>query len=175
MIYFSADEKTAVHRSFMEAEGLARNFFQLSSEEWKTHRYEVKTFEHLEPHEKSDEAFAQLCKYVYRKRDAEDRRTDFHFFRVCLQDHRILDAVKRGGSFIRFPPLMLYIATHELVHILRFNRGESEFDMGVEEKEREEEQVHIITRRMLKTRADAHLNLVLDCFGNDYRIGDLIQ
>jgi len=172
---FSPEEKAAVHRSFVEAEGLTRNFFRFSAEQWKTHRYEVKTLAHLEPHEKSDHAFAQLCKYVCWKRDPEGRQTDFHFFRICLQDGRILDAVKRGGSFIRFPALMLYIAVHELVHIVRFNRGESQFDLGVEEKEREEEQVHILTRRMLWPRADAQINLVLDCFGNDYRIGDLTQ
>ena len=173
MICFSAEERTAVQRSFREAEGLARDFFRLSAGAWTTHRYEVKTLANLEPHERSDQAFAQLCKYVCRKRDNAGRPADFHFFRVCLQDSRILDAVKRGGGFIRFPALMLYIAAHELVHIVRFNRGESEFDMEPAEKEREEEQVHTLTRRMLSPRADTNLNLVLDCFGNDYRIGDL--
>jgi hypothetical protein len=175
VIHFTAEEKAAVHRTFLEAGTLAQKHFRLSPSEWKTHRYEVKTYEFLEPYQKSNDAFAQLCKYVYKKRDAQDRRTDFHFFRICLQDHRILDAVKRGGSFIRFAPLMLYIATHELVHILRFNRGESDFDMLTGEKEREEERVHILTRHILKPGADSHLNLVLDCFGNDYRIGDLVQ
>lgn len=175
MLCFSPEEKAGVQRSFLEAERLARSFFRLSAQEWKTHRYEVKTLTQLEPHEKSDQAFAQLCKYVCRKRDGAGPPADFHFFRVCLQDTRILDAVRRGGSFIRFPALMLYIAAHELVHIVRFNRGESQFDLAPEEKEREEEQVHLLTRRMLTPRADTHLGLVLNCFGNEYRIGDLTQ
>jgi len=173
MTCFSADEKAVVQRSFLDAEGFARHFFRLSANEWKAHRYEVKTLAHLESHERSDQAFAQLCKYVCRKKDEGGRPADFHFFRVCLQDSRILDAVTRGGGFIRFPALMLYIAAHELVHIIRFNRGESKFDLEPADREREEEQVHTLTRRMLSPRADSHLNLVLDCFGNDYRIGDL--
>jgi len=171
--YFNTAEKASVQRSFLEAEGLARNYFLLPPDAWKVHRYEVRTLEQLAPHEKSDEAFAHLCKYGVRKGSADAGDADVHFFRVCLQDHRILDAVKRGGSFIRFAPLMLYIATHELVHIVRFNLGQSAFDMGQEDRKREEDRVHAITRRMLKTRADPHLDLVLDCFGNDYRIGDL--
>jgi len=173
--HFSKKEKTSIQETFARAERFAGKYFQLAPEEWERHRYEVKTLEHLEQHEKNKEAFAQLCKYVYQKREDEDRLRDFHFFRICLQDTRILHAVERGGSFIRFAPLMLYIATHELVHIVRFNRGESDFDMRLEEKKKEEDNVHIITRDILKPGADSHLNLVLDCFGDDYRIGDLFN
>ncbi len=175
VIYFSSSEKKSIQKTFMGAETLAGNYFQLSPEEWQHHRYEVKTLEYLEQHETSTEAFAQLCKYVYKKRKEETRLKEFHFFRICLQDNRILDAVRRGGSFIRFAPLMLYIATHELVHILRFNRAESDFDMCTTEKEKEEETVHLITLEILKPVADSHLTLVLDCFGDDYRLGDLFR
>jgi hypothetical protein len=175
VIYFSSSEKNSVQKAFVRAERLTGNYFQLPPEDWQHHRYEVKTLEQLETHEENAEAFAQLCKYVYTKRQDEDLKKDFHFFRVCLQDNRILDAVRRGGSFIRFAPLMLYIATHELVHILRFNRGESDFDTSAGEKEKEEETVHLITCEILKPGTDSQLKLVLDCFGNDYRIGDLFR
>jgi len=173
--HFNKEEKALIRETFARAERFTGKYFLLPPGAWKVHRYEVKTLEHLEDYEKKEEAFAQLCKYVYQKREDENRSEEFHFFRVCLQDTRILDAVRRGDSFIRFAPLMLYIATHELVHIVRFNRGDSDFDMLLEEKKREEEKVHIITRDVLKPGADSHLNLVLDCFGNDYRIGDLFS
>ena len=80
-----------------------------------------------------------------------------------------------NDSFIRFFPLMLYIATHELVHILRFNNGECDFDMPFEEREREEDRVHRITRDVLTPVVNSELNLVLECFSNDYRIGDLFN
>jgi hypothetical protein len=98
-----------------------------------------------------------------------------HFYRICLQDDRILDAVERAHSFIRLSPLLLYIAAHELVHVIRFDRGEGNFDALEEEKSDEEEKVHRITRNLLKPTIDSELNLVLDCFSNIYRIGDLVH
>ncbi len=62
---------------------------------------------------------------------------------------------------------------HELAHIIRFNKREIDFDAPMEEKMAEEEKVHTITRSMLKPMAGADLNLVLDCFSNRYRIGDI--
>jgi len=72
-------------------------------------------------------------------------------------------------------PLMLYIATHELIHVVRFNRGEGDFDAPVEEKMQEEEKVHSITRNILQPIADNNLNLVLDCFSDQYHIGDIFD
>jgi hypothetical protein len=45
--------------------------------------------------------------------------------------------------------------------------------MPVEERKKEEERVDAITRSILRPRAGHELNLILDCFGNDYRIGDI--
>jgi hypothetical protein len=117
-------------------------------------------------------AFAHLCKYTAEEGE-KDLLRGLHFYRVCLQDNRILDAVKRGSSFIKLVPLMLYIATHELVHILRFETGESDFDMPLEERTKEERRVDTITRNILSPGADRELKLVLDCFGSGYRIGDI--
>jgi len=134
----------------------------------------VNTLAFLEKHEVREGTFAHLCKYQFRKKSGGTER-DFHFYRICLQDDRILDAVERAHSFIRLSPLLLYIAAHELVHVIRFERGEGNFDAPEEEKSDEEEKVHRITRNLLKPTTDSDLNLVLDCFSNLYRIGDLVH
>jgi hypothetical protein len=61
------------------------------------------------------------------------------------------------------------------VHVIRFDRGEGNFDATEAEKSDEEEKVHRITRNLLKPATDPDLSLVLDCFSNRYRIGDLVQ
>ncbi len=109
------------------------------------------------------------------EKEPERKDGGLHFYRICLQDDRILDAVERAHSFIRLSPLLLYIAAHELVHVIRFERGEGNFDAPEDEKSDEEEKVHRITRNLLKPATDPDLNLVLDCFSNRYRIGDLVQ
>lgn len=172
--YFSKEQISLAGRTFSQAEKLAGRYFQIDPAEWKERRYYVKTLAFLEEHEVHEGAFAHLCKYQIEK-EPVGRDRAFHFYRICLQDNRILDAVDRAHSFIRLSPLLLYIAAHELAHVIRFDRGEGNFDATAEEKSDEEEKVHRITRNLLKPVIDSDLNLVLDCFSNRYRIGDLVH
>jgi hypothetical protein len=179
--YFSPAQISLAGSVFQHAERLTCKYFRLSPETIKTHRYDVKTLAFLEEHEVRKGAFAHLCKYHYRKDDkhgqtqGQEQEGGFHFYRICLQDDRILDAVERAHSFIRLSPLMLYIAAHELVHVIRFDNGETAFDLSVDEKRQEEEKVHSITRDMLQSALTPDLKLVLDCFSSRYQIGDLFS
>ena len=172
--FFNLEQISLAGRTFSQAEKMAGRYFDIDPAEWKERRYDVKTLAFLEKHEVREGAFAHLCKYQSRKKSGGAER-DFHFYRICLQDDRILDAVKRAHYFIRLPSLLLYIAVHELVHVIRFDRGEGNFDAPEEEKSDEEEKVHRITRNLLKLTPDSDLNLVLDCFSSLYRIGDLVH
>jgi hypothetical protein len=172
--YFNPGQISLADRAFSKAEKMAGNYFRFGTTEWKARRYDVKTMAFLEEHEIREGAFAYLCKYQSRM-EPEARREGFHFYRICLQDGGILNAVERAHSFIRLSPLLLYIAAHELVHVIRFEQGDGNFDATEEEKMVEEETVHRITRNLLKPVTDSDLNLVLDCFSDRYRIGDLIQ
>jgi len=172
--YFDAAQISLACRTFAQAEKMAGQYFRLNPAQWKAHRYDVKTLAYLDQHEVRKGAFAHLCKYEFVK-EPEPAGRGAHFYRICLQDDRILDAVERANSFIRLSPLLLYIAAHELVHVIRFDRGEGNFDAPEEEKPEEEETVHRITRNLLRPIMDSDLNLVLDCFSSRYQIGDLIQ
>jgi hypothetical protein len=97
----------------------------------------------------------------------------FDFYRVCLQDNIILDAVERANTFIKFSPLMLYIAVHELIHVLRFSNGAIDFNAPQEEKEQEEKIVHNLTRSALQPVKEKDMKIVLDCFSNEFSISDL--
>jgi hypothetical protein len=172
-MYFSPPEISLVGKMFRRAGDLAEDYFRLGRSGLKNHRYEVKTLAHLSDEETDDKAFAHLCRYLCQKEGRDDHPDNFYFFKICLQDDRILDAVKRSQPFVKLEPLMLYIAAHELVHVVRFNGREIDFDAPLEEKIAEEEKVHSITRSMLQPVAGTDVNLVLDCFSNRYRIGDI--
>ncbi|MHB8091184.1 MAG: hypothetical protein ACYDH8_06255 [Syntrophales bacterium] len=173
-MYFSHEQIALARQSFAEAEIMTRRFFGINAGEQELHRYDVKTRAFLEKHEICDGTFAHLFKYELNKeREREhDRNGDevIVFYRICLQDDVILDAVKRADSFVRLSPLLLYVATHELVHVIRFERGAGDFYATGDEKTSEEEKVHRITRNLLKPLADAEMNLVLDCFSDRYRM-----
>jgi hypothetical protein len=170
---FNTFQMSVAKKAFIDAERLTGRYYYPSPEAFDIHRYDVKTLPYLEAHEVVELAFAHLCRYQYQKHQEAQAPDGFHFYRICLQDNRILDAVERAASFIKLNPLMLYIATHELVHVVRFDRGESEFDASPEQKQEEEDKVHDITRQILKPVLYPELKLVVDCFSDSYRIGDL--
>jgi len=70
---------------------------------------------------------------------------------------------------------MLYIAVHELIHVLRFGNGEIDFNAVREEKEKEEFIVHNLTRNVLQPVKEHDLEIVLDCFSSHFKIGDLFN
>ncbi|MCK9275405.1 MAG: hypothetical protein M0P57_09965 [Syntrophales bacterium] len=174
-MYFSPEQISTISWSFGQAEKLAERYFDLGWGGFKSLKYDVKTRFNLEDHEINDRAFAHLCRYFYQKNNDAGHPDNFYFFKVCLQDNRILNAVERSSSFIKLAPLMLYIAMHELVHVVRFNGGEIDFDAPLDEKVIEEEKVHSITRSILHPIATTEMKLVIDCFNDRLHIGDIFS
>lgn len=173
-MYFDASQIAIARQAFLHAEKMVTRHYRLSHTDLRDLRYDVKTLAYLEKHEVSENAFAHLCRYSYRVDRQASIKGGFYFYRICLQDNRIIGAINRTGSFIKLPPLMLYIAIHELVHVIRFSAGEGFFDVSSEEKEFEEQKVHSITSQMLSSIAYPDLKIVLDCFSDRPTIGDLI-
>src|SRR4030042_834558 len=173
--FFNEAQLPLANKAFGDAEKLVSGHFRMSEDELRKNKYDVKTLAYLDEHEVKDGAFAHLCKYSYQKPEgsAESGNDGFDFYRVCLQDNIILDAVQRANPFVKLSPLMLYIAVHELIHVLRFGNGESDFDATREEKEKEESIVHNLTKNTLQTVKYSDMEIVLECFSNNFKIGDI--
>ena len=173
--YFNTTQIPLAGKSFNSAEKVVLHHFRMSEDQLRRNRYDVKTLAYLEQHEVKDGAFAHLCKYSYEKPSptAQNDKDGFDFYRVCLQDNMILDAVDRANSFIKLSPLLLYIAVHELIHVMRFGNGDIDFGASLEEKEQEEKIVHNLTRNALQPMKNHDLEIVLDCFSSQFKISDL--
>ena len=89
-----------------------------------------------------------MAKYDGRHQDRLLQSAVFDFYRVCLQDHNILKTLKNGHD-LRLFPLLLYIVTHELVHIVRFSQFLALFETPEEHKHEEERRVHRLTQNIL--------------------------
>ncbi len=174
-MYFDASQISQANWAFSHAEKVAARHYRMGDDGLKGLRYDIKTLAYLKEQEINERAFAQLCRYNYQSERGNNKEKGFYFYRVCLQDNRILDAVNRTSAFIKLPPLLLYIAAHELVHVIRFDAGEETFEASPEEKEQEEQRVHAITRNMLSSLFCPGLKPVLDCFSDRLRIGDLVN
>ena len=167
-MYFNSLQVSKIKEVFGHAERLAGRYFDLTDSQMKAQRYDLRTLAHLEAHEVDERAFAHLCKYTVRKAESESPSRGYDFYRICLQDNRILSAVERAHSFIRLESLMLYIAVHELVHVIRFGSEQADFHAPQGERLQEEEKVNKITRSVLRPVADGEMGLVLDCFSQRY-------
>jgi hypothetical protein len=153
------------------AEDATGNFYKFSTGQWKRHAYEVKTLLSLSSDEISKYAFALLNKgsRVVDGLESKTKKRDFYF--ICLQDHLILKALRRDNE-LGLLPLLVYVFTHELVHIVRFCNFYQRFDVSGNEKEREETVVHATTFDILQNVSLSRLDYVLDSY-QGHRICDM--
>jgi hypothetical protein len=109
--------------------------------------------------------FAQVIRYVGKRQDTLLGSGAYDFYKVCLQDHAILGALRQNDQ-LQLLPFTLYIVTHELVHIVRFSKFLQSFDASAEEKLTEEARVHNETKRILANIQLGGMTAVLDFYGS---------
>jgi hypothetical protein len=149
--YFDKQALETVDRAVLMAEELVNDFFKLSSGQYLKNRYDIKTAKDLAAHEQVCGPFAQVVKYEGRKKEAALGSSSFSLYKVCLQDSAILSAVEKEESLL-LAPFLLYILTHELVHVARFLRFEHRYE-NVGEADltlAEEKRVHDLTYAILQ-------------------------
>jgi hypothetical protein len=146
--YFLQHQKELLKEATVIAEEVISDFFKLSVSHWRRARYDILTLEALRAEEISPHALALVAKYNGRHQDRLLQSAVFDFYRVCLQDHNILKTLKHCNK-LRLFPLLLYIVTHELVHIVRFSQFLALFETPEEGKGEEEQRVHRLTQKIL--------------------------
>lgn len=145
---FDADQLQAVNTAVAMSEELVSNHYKMSASQWLRPKYDVKTLIELDENEIVQGPFAQVVRYVGKREDSVLGSGAYDFYKICLQDHAILIALAEDKQ-LKLLPFILYIVTHELVHIVRFSKFLQSFDASAEEKLVEEARVHKETRRIL--------------------------
>jgi hypothetical protein len=170
---FKEEDLLTVSEALDIAEDQTGDYFKFSSGQWRRHRYDVKTLSQLTNHEVVPDVFALLKKRTKRKGGVEpsSRHRDFYF--ICLQDHRILKAVKRDRD-LGLLPLLVYVFTHELVHIVRFCNFSQRFEVSTKDREKEERIVHATTYEILKELSLPRLDYILNSY-ETHRVCDMIE
>ena len=124
---FNKAQLGQVDQAVVMAEELVNNHFKMSSGQWLKNRYDIKTAKDLAAHEQVQGPLAQVVKYEGRKAGAALGSSSFSLYTVCLQDPAILEVLAKH-SRLSLEPLLLYIVTHELVHVIRFSRYEHRYE-----------------------------------------------
>jgi len=132
------------------SEDVTSDFYSLSSGYWLKNPYEIQTLKDVVAWEHPGDAFAHLVIYGKSLNEKQRGRDSLSFFRICLNDHRILRNTA-GGTRDKLLPFLIYVLTHELVHIVRF----STFKHHPQSENRlvEEKRVHEITQDILAMTA----------------------
>lgn len=168
---FTTPNLVSIREALEIAEDKIGDFYKLSDGQWKRHRFDVKTLPSLNAYEITSGAFAVLNKYQTVTGDEKWRREIRDFYFICLQDHHILEALRRDNE-LRLLPLLVYIFTHELVHIVRFGNFFQRFEISGEARKREEKMVHTTTFEILKDISLSSLNYILDSY-QGHRLSEL--
>lgn len=162
--FFSETELEVVKAAVGMAEDRVSDFYKLSDSQWIRYRYDVRTLAELDPSEVVDGPFAQVIRYEARPAEANLGSAAYDFYRICLLDHAILAAAEFPGISLR--PFILYIVTHELIHVVRFCKFLQNFNASEEEKRAEEIRVHRRTREILRPIRISGMTPALDFFRN---------
>ena len=170
-ISFNNRDLENVSEALSIAEDKIGNYYKFSFGQWKRHRYDIKTLSNLSQDEIAPEVFALLNKKARRVRGYEPKTKSRDFYFICLQDNRILHAVRRDPD-TKLLPLLVYVLTHELVHVVRFCNFEQRFEIALKEREKEEKIVHETTYDVLKTLSLPYLSHILDYY-RDHRLFEM--
>ena len=170
-ISFNNRDLENVSEALSIAEDKIGNYYKFSFGQWKRHRYDIKTLSNLSQDEIAPEVFALLNKKARRVRGYEPKTKNRDFYFICLQDNRILHAVRRDPD-TKLLPLLVYVLTHELVHVVRFCNFEQRFEIALKEREKEEKIVHETTYDVLKTLSLPYLSHILDYY-RDHRLFEM--
>lgn len=145
---FQPQQKELLKEAALIAEEVTFDFFKLSQAYWRRTPYDILTLEGLSREEISPHAHAVLAKYQGCPPNSSLQSAWFDFYRVCLQDHNILKSLDASPHLSLFP-LLLYIVTHELVHVIRFSQFQALFEASGGDMVREEARVHHLTQKIL--------------------------
>ena len=161
--YFSPKNIEIVNNSVAMAEEMVSNHFKLSATQLMGLNYDIKTLADLSDEEIVSNHFAQVIRYAVKKKNDLLGTSVKDFYKICLQDHSIINAMKRNRDLDLFA-FALYIVTHELIHVIRFQRFLQHFDAPCHEKNDEEIRVHHQTHEILSKSRLASLHPVFEFY-----------
>ncbi len=141
------------------AEELVGDFFGLTSRDWRFLQYVLFLEKELVF---AEEALASLFLFETQALLPGKRR---RFYGLFLAEDKILSLGLRGPSL---EALLLYIFTHELVHMVRFLKFSASFWMPYEGRFKEEREVHLLCRKILRRVPGKELQDIIYQFDQIY-------
>ncbi len=153
---FDEFQRRLVYQATTESSDHLNRFYRYAPREFFHFSYDVLTERDIPDGSLRQGVFAETISYTHGNTPEE-------FYRIHLFDHPILEAVSTRTNAPALYPFLLYILTHELIHISRLSRLGLENPTD-EERAREEKTVHRLTRNVLAPQSSFPLEQVADLY-----------
>ncbi len=160
---FSDQQIVTVNQMVGLAEDIVSEHYKMSHAQWLRNRYDVQTLAQLDGAEIVHGPYAQIVRYSGRKKQSQLGSEAFDFYKICVQDHSIIKALNENRG-LRLEPFMLYIITHELIHVIRFGQFIQFFDASEPQRIEEEKLVHQQTEDILKKSSMSGLGRIFSFY-----------
>lgn len=159
---FSRNQRELAISALGEAEEHTSRYYCIPPHQWQELRYDLLTRQDFEWEPLPESILARVQKM---KKVSPRLRQPTDFYRIQLNDPGILLAAARenlGNSLYHF---LVYILTHEMVHMVRLHKiiGEESEEPACTDSE--EHRVQEVSRRILSKREDA-FRIILERFCN---------
>jgi hypothetical protein len=158
-VFFTQADRVIIDKAASLAERLTVGYFGLAENEWKRSPYGIFTRRDVNSTLYESDVFANVIRLKGRPTGSspEAQREKYG---ILLQDPNILLALLRSERHDLWT-LGLFVLTHELVHIIRFQKYQVDFFASPEDRDEEEQFVQGVTRRILAgvTNTDHVLSL----------------
>jgi hypothetical protein len=162
-LQFSPSERSLVARALREAEDRTSRYYCIPPYQWQRLSYDVLTREDRDWRPLPDDVLAEVL-YMQRSIHQARERKCHDFYRIQLDDEGILRAAHREDLDQDLYPFLVYILTHEMVHLVRLSTILEPHSNGSARCESEEERVHRISRQILARSEHPGLAPVLERF-----------
>ena len=156
---FSAGQRNLAIRAMDEAEEHTLRYYCIPPYRWQQLNYDLLTRRDCEWEPLPQNALARTQRLRHFR---DPKRPGYDFFRIQLNDPRILQAAHREGIGGDIYPFLVYILTHEMVHLVRLSTILSEHEAL--SAEAEEHRVQRIAFRILNHAAGSRLDPIFSRF-----------
>jgi hypothetical protein len=160
-VQFSTEQRDLAIRALDEAEDRTSRYYCIPPHQWQDLPYDLLTCQDEEWEPLPVAVLAQ----VRRLGNVHPRRAgSFDFYRIQLNDPSILTAAERENLAQNLYHFLVYILTHEMVHLVRLGKiigHERDLPASMET---EESRVHRVSRQILSNAGYDIFHPILDKF-----------
>jgi len=159
---FTESDLMIVCRAASLAERLTEKHFDLAKDHWKSEPYTILTLKQVDRGLYEPGVFANVIRYKTRT-NQKTRSAPAERYGIVLQDPNILRALLRQSHHDLWT-ISLFVLTHELIHVVRFNKFSVNFFSEPGARQTEENLVQSITGEILSgvTNTDRLLAMYAD-------------